>query len=219
MRGPAYAPAAPPVQRRAVTGVCPAHPRDAGTSVVAYVRELVARHGFALSAAAEGAWQAFGGTLLGVSSVSQPPPARRSLLLEPHAQDRIPAEFDQLHVDVALRGVDGRSHLYRMGDVTGVDERVQARVASQEVTAECLLTALLMVETQDLHKFSFVCHSATHRSVACCFLLAALAYPNAMVHLTTARTRRAATGTPMASAAGVAATAWLRTRRTQRTRR
>jgi hypothetical protein len=165
---------------------------------VTYIRELAARHGFTLSAAAERGWQRFEDRL---TCALWPPPGRRSLRLEPHAQGRIPVDFEQLHVDVALRGVDGKSHLYELADVTGVDERVQAKVASQEATAECLLTALLRVEEEDLHQFSFVCHGATHRSVACCLLLAALAYPKATVHLTTARTRNAAAEAGLPSSA------------------
>ena len=170
------------------SGVRPARPLPEGMSVVAYIRELVSRHGLTLSAPAEQAWQCFEDRL----ASCWPPPERRTLRLEPHAQDRIPADFEQLHIDVALRGVDGRSSLYSLREVTGVDERVQAVVASQEVTAHCLLAALQWVEEEDLHRFSFVCHGATHRSVASCFLFAALVYPKASVHLTTLRTRRAA---------------------------
>lgn len=178
-------------QRRAGSGVRPAWPLPAGMSVVTYIRELVSRHGLALSAPAEQAWQKFEKRL---TSSFWPPPERRTLHLQPHAQDRVAtSEFQHLHIDVALRGVDGKSNLlYKLADVTGVDECVQAVVASQEATANCLLAALERVEEEDVHKFSFVCHGATHRSVACCFLFAALAYPKAEIQLTTARTRDAA---------------------------
>ncbi len=84
------------------------------------------------------------------------------------------------------------SNLYEMGSVTGVDFRVQAVVASQLVTAEVLLEAFNYIELYDSTEFAFVCHGATHRSVACCFLFAAIAYPEAIVCLSTPRTQRAA---------------------------
>ena len=74
----------------------------------------------------------------------------------------------------------------------GIDFRVQAVVATQAATAESLHEAIRRIEDVDATDFSFVCHGATHRSVACCFLLAAIAYPRAEICLTTARTRRAA---------------------------
>jgi len=171
------------------SGVLPANPLPAGKSPLAYVHDLTFRHGLALSAAAAQAWKTFEDCL---EFRLSPSPERRVLHFEPHAQDSIPSRFQHLHVDVAARGVDGRSHLYKLRDVTGVDERVQAVVASQKETADCLLVAVCRVEEEDANKFSFVCHGATHRSVACCILLAALAYPRALVHLSTARTRCAA---------------------------
>ena len=125
----------------------------------------------------------------------------RTLLLEPHRQSSIPVHYLENHIDVAAAGVDARGpvqypggpRLYELPDVTGVDAQVQAVVASQEKTARCLLMALECIEEQDLHEFSFVCHGATHRSVACCLLLAAIAYPQARVRFSTHRTRAAAT--------------------------
>ena len=100
---------------------------------------------------------------------------------------------------MAAAGVDGRCHhLYKLGDVTGVDERVQAMVASQEITAWCLLEAMQNVEEYNYIEFSFVCHGAMHRSVACCLLFTALAYRQASVHMTTRRTRSAADVLPRA---------------------
>ena len=171
------------------SGVRPANPLPTGMSPLAYVHDLTFRHGLALSAAAAQAWKTFEECLQFRFS---PSPERRVLRLEPHAQDSIPSHFQHLHIDVAARGVDGRSRLYKLRDVTGVDERVQAVVAGQKATADCLLAAVGRVEEEDAHEFSFVCHGATHRSVACCMLLAALAYPRALVHMSTARTRCAA---------------------------
>ena len=177
-------------ERHPSAGVRPALPRKQEESVLEYVRALTSRYGLPLSTAAEQAWKRFERR---ASSPLWPSIEGRVLTLEPHAQDRIPAHYWKTHIDVALRGVDGKcSSLYDLGEVTGVDERVQAVVASQPATALCLYAALERIEEEDLDEFSFVCHGATHRSVACCLLLTALAYPQAHVRLTTPRTRRAA---------------------------
>ena len=171
------------------SGYRPVRPRAHGTSVLQYVRELTSRHGLQLSDAAQQAWKGFEDRL---GSPFSPSGAWRTLHLEPHAQDSIPPRFQGAHIDVDLMDVDGRSNLYQLSEVTGVDERVQAVVASQEATAACLLMALERIEEEWMQEFSFVCTRATHRSVACCLLLKALAYPQARVHMTTKRTRRAA---------------------------
>ena len=121
-----------------------------------------------------------------------PNPACRLLHLEPHKQDKIPPRFRESNIDVAEAGVNGKSSHYHLSDVTGVDERVQAVVACQVPTATCLLEALERIEVDGLREFSFVCLGATHRSVACCLLLANIAYPAARVYMTTKRTREAA---------------------------
>ena len=126
----------------------------------------------------------------------------RGLRLEAHKYDKLPGRLEYLHIDVARHGVSAESHAYNRSAVTGVDEQVQAVVACQEVTASCLAAALHRVETEDLCVFSFVCRSATHRSVACCFLLAALAYPKAVVFLSTPRTREAAVAAGLRTAPG-----------------
>ena len=111
----------------------------------------------------------------------------------------LPTSFQKMHINVSKAGVDCNwPHLYNLWDVTGVDERVQAMVASQEITAECLLAAMWNVEQYNYIEFSFVCHGATHRSVACCLLFTALAYRQASVHMTTRRTRSAADVLPRA---------------------
>ena len=55
------------------------------------------------------------------------------------------------------------------------------------VTAEALLEAFNYIEYG-----AMLCQGATHCSVACCILLAAIAYPEAVVCLSTPRTQRAA---------------------------
>jgi hypothetical protein len=182
-------------------GCRPLRPR-ARLSVLEYVRDLTSQHGLQMSDAAQQAWKRFEDRL----TSNRPNPACRSLHLEPHAQDSIPPRFQASHVDVALAGVNGKSSLYRLSDVTGVDERVQAVVACQDATATCLLEALERIEEKGMREFSFVCHGATHRSVACCLLLACIAYPQARVHMTTKRTR---------DAAALAENAWCRELRKQ----
>ena len=122
----------------------------------------------------------------------EPVTSHRRLRLFPHAQDSVPERLQSAHVDVAKREVSAHSHMYELSSVTGVDFRVQAVVATQAATAEALREAIRRIEDVGAQEFSFVCHGATHRSVACCFLLAAIAYPRAEICLTTARTRQAA---------------------------
>jgi hypothetical protein len=119
----------------------------------------------------------------------------RELKLEALKESCIPERFclGGNYVNVHAGGVDGHcSRLYSMHSVTGVDFRVQAYVASQAITVYMLLLAIRDIETHDLHSFAFVCHGATHRSVACCFLLAATVYSNSCVVLNTTRTMDAA---------------------------
>ena len=156
-----------------------------------YVRGLVKTYGCRLNPAAEEAWREFEVRLI-QSSKNHCGGAGRSLRLEAHRNDGRPSRLKNFHIDVARHGVSAHSSQYEMSAVTGVDEHVQAVVACQETTALCLTAALHRVETDDLHVFGFVCRGATHRSVACCFLLAAMAYPKALVFLTTSRTRKAA---------------------------
>ena len=52
--------------------------------------------------------------------------------------------------------------------------------------------AIYVIEDFDLVDSAFVCGGATHRSVGCCFLLAAMAYPPATVGLSTPRIVEAA---------------------------
>ena len=80
---------------------------------------------------------------------------------------------------------DSILYKYAMRLVTGVEFRVQAVVASQRVTPEVLLEAFNSIEQYDYTEFAFVCQEADHCSVACCFLLAAIAYPGAIVCLST----------------------------------
>ena len=156
-----------------------------------YVYDLSANSRISLERPVILAWLRFQACL---ESDCWPTTVGRNLTLEPHAQDRIPEHHLETHVDVAIRGVDARcSELYHLSKVTGVDSMVQAVVAAQIETVICLLLAVERIEENNLHEFSFVCKGATHRSVACCMLLAAIVYPEARVRLTTPQTQRAAT--------------------------
>ena len=119
---------------------------------------------------------------------------RRLLRLFAHRRDRMPRLLEDAFatVDVADGRIDGHSQMYNMSSVTGVGFRMQAVVAMHAATAaSLLLEAIQIIENRDVRERAFLCHGATHRSVACCFLPAAIVYPRAETYLTTAaRTRR-----------------------------
>ena len=113
-------------------------------------------------------------------------PKGRHLVLYAYAKGYCP---DRLHcVDVHESGLNAHCNRYRMDSVTGVDFEVQATLLAQEETAHVLYEACACIETEDLDEFGFVCSHATHRSVACCVLLATLFYHGAVIVLTTPRT-------------------------------
>ena len=114
----------------------------------------------------------------------------RQLSIYAYAQDNTPGRFANAHVNVAEMNLNAYSDMYNISDVTGVDFRVQAVVAMQAGTATALFHAFKFIERSNAQEFAFVCHGGTHRSVACCFLLAALAYPQAQICLTTRRTQQ-----------------------------
>ena len=96
-------------------------------------------------------------------------------------------------IDVHERGLECRADgLYRLGDVTGLDFKVQAVMLTQGDTVCALLDAVETIEARGSLEFAFQCRSGTHRSVACCVLLAAIVYPEAQIWVTTDRTWRAA---------------------------
>ena len=82
--------------------------------------------------------------------------------------------------------------VYKMSDVTGIDFSVQAKLASQTLTADVIYEACRAIEIGDLKSFTFVCSHATHRSCACAVLLAIVAYHDAQIVFSTHRTNRAA---------------------------
>ena len=99
---------------------------------------------------------------------------------------------DDFCVDVTAYQVDGRHGTYRLGDVTGVDSRVQACVASQPDAVYALLTVVLGIEFRGLSRCYLRCQGATHRSPALACLLCAIVYDRARLGLVTHRTQQAA---------------------------
>ena len=116
----------------------------------------------------------------------------RSIRLYAFAQDRTPVCFQDRNVDVTQSGLTAHSAWYDMSTITGIDFMVQAVIVAQPACIEALHDAVRQIETHNHNEFAFVCHGATHRSVACCILLAQLVYPYAQVCLSTRRTQQAA---------------------------
>ena len=79
---------------------------------------------------------------------------------------------------------------YDVRPLSGFDFCVLAVLVIQEVTVDVLLAAIDMVERNDLRDLALCCDGATHRSVGCMILLAAMVYPNAEIVLTTKRTQQ-----------------------------
>ena len=118
----------------------------------------------------------------------------RPLRLYAFARDSMTPKMMERAIDVDERGVDGRSSLYHLSDkaCTGISFDVQGVVATQLITVKVLNEAASQIEREGLEEFAFVCHGGTHRSVACCMLLAMIVYREAVIHLSTPRTNHAA---------------------------
>ena len=115
----------------------------------------------------------------------------RSLRLYAFARGESPLGMPSINVHD--RNLDARAHgLYSLGHVTGFDFRVQAKLLTTGDTVCALLEAVETIEARGSLEFAFQCRSGTHRSVACCVLLAAIVYPEAQIWVTTDRTWRAA---------------------------
>ena len=115
----------------------------------------------------------------------------RSLRLYAFARGESPLGMPSINVHD--RNLDARAHgLYSLEYVTGFDFRVQAKLLTTGDTVCALLDAVETIEARGSLEFAFQCRSGTHRSVACCVLLAAIVYPEAQIWVTTDRTWRAA---------------------------
>ena len=89
--------------------------------------------------------------------------------------------------------IDARRGTYYIKSVTGVDYCVQSCLIMQYDVIDALWDAARrIIENTEITRFAFVCQNATHRSVACCLLLAILVFPRAHIVLTTEKTYNAA---------------------------
>ena len=156
-------------------------------SAMRYVDWYLKRYDLSFEIGAAHAWHVFSCQLYHANAATN-----RPIRLYAWAHDRIPNSFNSRKVDITLTNLNARSNRYEMSKVTGVDLRVQAVLVTQKLSAEIILSAVQDIEQNEHDEFAFVCHGATHRSVACCILLAAIVYPNAQVCFTTDRTQRAA---------------------------
>ena len=123
-------------------------------------------------------------------------PSQRHITVEAHKMCDIEAAGDQIRfqvINLLKIQVDGRSSngAYALANITGVDPAVQAEVANQIATAQAMHDVLDHIERDDPECVIFACRGATHRSVACCFIMAYL-FPHTIIRLTTPRTQRAA---------------------------
>ena len=162
--------------------------RNTEEEPLAYVLWFMHRYGLQLELGALACWERLSCKL---STVFR----RRQLLLYALKQDSVPDGFEDpsMSVNVHRMGLDAHARsLYALRDVTGLDFEVQAVLLTKACTSLSLLAACEAIEAFDRYEFAFVCHGATHRSVACCVLLAAIIYSDATVVLTTARTQAAA---------------------------
>ena len=137
---------------------------------LAYVLWFMHRYGLQLEPGAQAFWEQLTCKLSTVCT-------RRELLLYAFRQDAVPNGFQNasMPVNVHRMCLDARARSrYALEDVTGLDFEVQAVLLTQACTARALLAACEAIEAHDRYEFAFVCRGATHRSVACCVLLAAI---------------------------------------------
>ena len=109
----------------------------------------------------------------------------------------IPLGMQDRCIDVASADVpdayplDAWSPRYNLREVSGVSLSVQAEVCTQVACAKAIEEAVVRVELQRFlskREIAFACDGGTHRSLACGFLLHALAYPRASILPGTRRT-------------------------------
>lgn len=81
---------------------------------------------------------------------------------------------------------------YDLRNAIGLESCVQCTLVRQVRVAIIFQRALAMICDQDLEKFAFMCHGATHRSVACAVLFARMAFPHAIIAFSTNRVALAA---------------------------
>ena len=140
-----------------------------------------------MNADTRNAWGAFSRALLRQGHYPQPSLHRR-LRLSAWARDRVPHSLRGRCIDLHARGVAGSPAWYNVNEVTGLDFVVQASLVVNTAAVDAMREAFHYIEDHDIDDFAFLCLGGTHRSVGCCFLLAALVYPGAEISLTTPRT-------------------------------
>ena len=180
-------PPAPPRTRQLVTSLwhLPPQWRSGSDTAIDYALWCVERYGIALPRAARIEW-------MRLSVLAEGLRHGRVVRISALAEDQVDATAGLEHVNLVRAGVSAYSHLYALQDVTGLDFRVQAVLATQLQAVRAMTGAVRTIENQDLMDYAFVCHGATHRSVGCCVLLLATAYQSGILRLTTLRTRNAA---------------------------
>ena len=99
-------------------------------------------------------------------------------------------------VDVGALGLDAKSATYNMGEVTGFNFEVQARLVQQAQLPDILWQAMIVVRDawrrgEAAHYF-FVCDHGTHRSVRVALLALQLLCPAAAIAVGTLRVQKAA---------------------------
>ena len=159
-----------------------------------FINWYIERYGLRFQNHAENAWRALAHRLARVEAAPGYPSGLR---LYAYRKRNLPRFFCADHgeagfQDVDEAGLDARSSAYDMDMVTGIDFPLQAELVTQLSTVSVITTAWNRIRHQNLHNYAFVCNHATHRSVACCMLLAAIAFPHAEICLTTPRTQAAA---------------------------
>ena len=128
-------------------------------------------------AATISAWYAFGRAVSSLRDSLQ-----RGIRLSAWPRDRCPPCLAGRSMDLQARGVSGyrsQRECYAPSEVTGLDFVVQASLTTDKVAVDALREAFHHIQDYAVTDFAFLCHGGTHRSVACCCLLAALVYPDA----------------------------------------
>ena len=157
--------------------------------VIDYIAWFAISYDLAIPQRVDHAWRRFE-----VQVDNRQPPVMRSRELRlisykiDHIDD-IKSRIAILNLEKLFPALTTSNRKYDVQPLCGVDFCVQAVLVMQEVTIDVLLAAMEMVERDNLRDLAICCKGATHRSVGCLILLAAMVYPNAEIVLTTKRTQ------------------------------
>ena len=161
----------------------PSHWCRGDGGVLSYLDWYTSRYNLSMEAGAREAWCALAVAL----SMRM---RRGGVRLFAFRDDCVSSEFAGYSRSVSC--LCARSQDCEDDEVTGLDFAVQAALVTQTLTAEILRRAFHHIEDYHCSMFAFSCRGATHRSVACCVLFAAIVYQDAELVFTTRRTRGAA---------------------------